>query len=129
WRGWHWSLWAAALLIMPFLLIDLTFLSANLLKVFEGGWVPLALGGAVMTVMYTWRRGTRLLFEKTRRLEMPLDSLVASLERRPPGCPRAGAARRSGCRARPSFSPAIPRAPPRRCCTASSTTRCCTKPM
>jgi len=37
-----------------------------------------------MTVMYTWRRGTRLLFEKTRRLEMPLDSLVASLERRPP---------------------------------------------
>src|SRR5262245_16132855 len=84
WRGWHWSLWAAAALILPFLLIDLTFLSANLLKVFEGGWVPLALGGAVMTVMYTWRRGTRLLFEKTRRLEMPLDGLVTSLERRPP---------------------------------------------
>ena len=84
WKGWHWSYWAAVALIIPFLAIDLTFLSANLLKVFEGGWVPLALGGAVMIVMYTWRRGTRLLFEKTRRLETPLDSLVASLERKPP---------------------------------------------
>jgi KUP system potassium uptake protein len=84
WKGWHWSVWAAAALILPFLLIDLTFLSANLLKVMEGGWVPLALGGAVMIVMYTWRRGTRLLFEKTRRLETPLDGLVAMLERKPP---------------------------------------------
>jgi KUP system potassium uptake protein len=46
--------------------------------------VPLALGGAVMLVMYTWRRGTRLLYEKTRRLETPLDALVKSLERKPP---------------------------------------------
>ena len=46
--------------------------------------MPLALGGIVMTVMYTWRRGSRLLTEKTRRLETPLASLVASLERRPP---------------------------------------------
>jgi KUP system potassium uptake protein len=84
WKGWRWSLWAAAALILPLLTIDLTFLSANLLKVMEGGWVPLALGGAVMLVMYTWRRGTRLLFEKTRRLEMPLESLVATLERKPP---------------------------------------------
>src|SRR5262245_59927316 len=84
WKGWNWNAWAAAALILPFLLIDLTFLSANLLKVIEGGWVPLALGGVVMTVMCTWRRGSRLLFEKTRRLEIPLDSLVASLERKPP---------------------------------------------
>jgi KUP system potassium uptake protein len=84
WKEWHWPQWAAAALIVPFLTIDLTFLSANLLKVFEGGWVPLALGGAVMIVMYTWRRGSRLLFEKTRRLETPLDALVAMLERKPP---------------------------------------------
>ncbi|MFL4985090.1 MAG: potassium transporter Kup, partial [Xanthobacteraceae bacterium] len=84
WTCWHWPLWAAAALIAPFLLIDLTFLSANLLKVFEGGWVPLALGGLIMVVMYTWRRGSRLLFEKTRRLEVPLHDLVASLERKPP---------------------------------------------
>src|SRR4051795_12624025 len=42
WRVWHWPLWAAAALIVPFLFIDLTFLTANMLKVIEGGWVPLA---------------------------------------------------------------------------------------
>jgi KUP system potassium uptake protein len=50
----------------------------------EGGWVPLLLGGIVMAVMYTWRRGSRLLYDKTRRLETPLDALVAALERKPP---------------------------------------------
>ncbi len=84
WRVWHWPLIAAAALIVPFLFIDLTFLSANMLKIVEGGWMPLALGALVMAVMYTWRRGTRLLFEKTRRLETPLESLVKSLEKKPP---------------------------------------------
>src|ERR1700761_7381954 len=64
WKVWRWSPFAAAALIAPFLFLDLTFLSANLLKVLEGGWVPLALGGFVMTLMYTWRRGSRLLFGK-----------------------------------------------------------------
>jgi KUP system potassium uptake protein len=84
WRMWRWSPLAAAALMLPFLLIDLTFLSANMLKVIEGGWVPLLLGGMVMLVMYTWRRGTRLLFAKTRRLETPLDDLVRILEKKPP---------------------------------------------
>src|SRR5262249_45006922 len=70
WKCWRWSAVAAAAVMVPFLLIDLTFLGANLLKVLEGGWVPLALGGAVMVLMYTWRRGSRLLFEKTRRQEI-----------------------------------------------------------
>jgi KUP system potassium uptake protein len=84
WRVWRWSALAAAALIAPFLLLDLTFLAANLLKVVEGGWVPLALGGMVMLLMYTWRRGSRLLFEKSRKLELPLSDLVAMLEKRPP---------------------------------------------
>jgi KUP system potassium uptake protein len=84
WRLWRWSFLAAAALIVPFLLIDLTFLSANMLKVVQGGWVPLALGGVVMLVMYTWRRGSRILYEKTRRLETPLEDLVRMLERKPP---------------------------------------------
>ena len=62
WRVWRWSAFAAAALIAPFLFLDLTFLAANLLKVLEGGWVPLALGSVVMLLMYTWRRGSRLLF-------------------------------------------------------------------
>jgi KUP system potassium uptake protein len=84
WKGWKWSAFAAAALIVPFLLLDLTFLAANLLKVVEGGWVPLALGSVVMLLMYTWRRGSRLLFEKSRKLEFPLADLVAMLEKRPP---------------------------------------------
>jgi KUP system potassium uptake protein len=84
WKVWRWSAIAAAALIAPFLFLDLTFLAANLLKVLEGGWVPLALGGWVMLLMYTWRRGSRLLFEKSRKLEFPLVDLVAMLEKRPP---------------------------------------------
>jgi KUP system potassium uptake protein len=84
WKVWNWPPLAAAALIAPFLFIDLTFLGANLLKVVEGGWVPLALGGLVMAVMYTWRRGSRLLFEKTRRQEISLDDLVRMLEKKPP---------------------------------------------
>jgi KUP system potassium uptake protein len=84
WKVWKWSPVAAAALIAPFLFLDLTFLSANLLKVVEGGWVPLALGSVVMLLMYTWRRGSRLLSEKSRKLEFPLADLVAMLEKRPP---------------------------------------------
>src|SRR2546425_2603532 len=84
WKVWNWSPLAAAALIAPFLFIDLSFLGANLLKVVEGGWVPLALGGLVMVVMYTWRRGSRLLLEKTRRQEISLGELVRMLEKKPP---------------------------------------------
>jgi KUP system potassium uptake protein len=83
-KVWQWSLAATIALIAPFVVVDTTFLAANLMKVVEGGWVPLALAGGVMVVMYTWRRGTRLLIDKTRRLETPLDSLVAMLEKKPP---------------------------------------------
>jgi KUP system potassium uptake protein len=84
WKVWKWSPVAAACLIGPFLLIDLTFLGANALKIFEGGWMPLALGSMVMLVMYTWRRGSRILAEKTRRLELPLADLIKMLEKKPP---------------------------------------------
>jgi len=84
WKVWRWTPFLAAALIAPFLMIDLTFLGANLLKVVEGGWVPLAFGGLVMVVMYTWRRGSRLLYDKTRRQEISLDDLVRMLEKKPP---------------------------------------------
>lgn len=84
WRGWHWSLIATSLLIAPFIVIDSSFFAANSLKIFAGGWVPLAFAAVVMTLMYTWQRGTRLLFEKTRRQELPLRNLVKSLEAKPP---------------------------------------------
>jgi KUP system potassium uptake protein len=84
WKYWKWPIWWAAALMLPFLLIDLTFLGANLLKVFSGGWVPLLIGGMVMVVMLTWRRGARILAAKTRRLEMPIESLIQTLDKKQP---------------------------------------------
>jgi KUP system potassium uptake protein len=84
WKVWKWSWIATAALIIPFLLIDLSFLTANLLKVLDGGWMPLGLGAVLMTIMYTWRRGTGVLYRKTRRTETPIASLLSSLQRRPP---------------------------------------------
>jgi KUP system potassium uptake protein len=84
WKSWKWPLWATAALMVPFLLIDTTFLSANLLKVFHGGWVPLLIGALVMLVIFTWRKGANILAAKTRRLETPINELVEMLEKRPP---------------------------------------------
>ena len=83
WRVWKWNVFAAAALMVPFLLLDLTFLSANLLKIVDGGWFPLLLGGVLIFIMLTWRRGSRILFEKTRRLEVPLQTIIDSLEKKP----------------------------------------------
>jgi KUP system potassium uptake protein len=83
-KVWGWSLAATIALIAPFVFVDTTFLAANLLKIVEGGWVPLALASVVMVIMYTWRRGSKLLFDKTRRQETSLNDLVAMLEKKPP---------------------------------------------
>jgi K+ transporter len=76
----HRGIGQAAALMVPFQAINLTFFAANLLKIPEGAWLPLVSAGLIMTVMYTWRRGTRLLFEKTRRQEISLADLVGMLE-------------------------------------------------
>ena len=65
---WSWPLWRRRrCVIAPFLAIDLVFLVANMLKIVEGGWLPLAVGAALMVVMLTWRRGTRILAEKAQQ--------------------------------------------------------------
>ena len=84
WKAWKWPIWAAGALMLPFLFIDATFLTANMLKVVHGGWVPLLIGGMMMAVMLTWRRGSRILAAKTRRLETPIVPLIQSLEKSPP---------------------------------------------
>jgi KUP system potassium uptake protein len=84
WKYWNWPLWAAIALISPLLALDVVFLGANSLKILDGGWVPLAMGLLMMVAMWTWRRGSRLLFEKARRLEVPFKDLAESLARRTP---------------------------------------------
>jgi KUP system potassium uptake protein len=84
WKLWNWRLASAAALMLPFVVVDSTFFAANLLKLFEGAWVPLTFGAAMAVVIWTWRRGTGILAQKTRKIEVPLTSLIKSLEKRPP---------------------------------------------
>ncbi len=82
-KHWGWPLWAASLLIAPFLLIDLIFLGANLLKVFDGGYVPLALAALVICVMLTWLRGTAVLVRKEHEAEVPLTTILRQVDTKP----------------------------------------------
>ena len=84
WRVWKWALWGAIALMVPFIIIDLAFFGSNLLKVTHGGWVPLLIGGCLLVVMLTWRRGAKILAAKTRRLETPLDLLLKSMAKSAP---------------------------------------------
>ena len=84
WKLWHWPAWKAALLMVPLVFVDAFFFSANLLKLLEGAWVPLLFGLAMVILILTWRRGTRILANKTRKTEVPLEALLASLEKKPP---------------------------------------------
>jgi KUP system potassium uptake protein len=84
WKLWRWQWWSAALLVVPLVIVDAVFLSANLLKIFEGAWLPVLFGCAMVLLIVTWQKGTRILIQKTRRVEVPLDSLIKSLEKRPP---------------------------------------------
>jgi KUP system potassium uptake protein len=84
WKLWKWKWWSAALLIVPLVVVDATFLSANLLKLFEGAWAPLIFGCAMVLLIITWQRGSRILVQKTRRIEVPIDALIRSLEKKPP---------------------------------------------
>ena len=84
WRRWEWPLWQTLLLISPLVIVDIVFFSANLLKLFEGAWAPLLFGATMVLLILTWRRGTGILASKTRRTEVPLDTLFRSLEKKPP---------------------------------------------
>jgi KUP system potassium uptake protein len=84
WKLWNWRAAMAAAVIIPLVTVDLTFFAANLLKLLEGAWVPLLFGLAMAVTIWTWRRGSAMLADKNRRTEVPLDSLIKSLEKRPP---------------------------------------------
>jgi KUP system potassium uptake protein len=81
---WKWSLSSTLMVVLPLLAIDLSFLGANMLKVFDGGWFPLLFGFAIVLTMWTWTRGTQILADKTRRDSLPLVELIEILKARPP---------------------------------------------
>jgi KUP system potassium uptake protein len=84
WKLWKWQAWQALLMIVPFVVVDATFFTANALKLFEGAWLPLLFGTTMVIVILTWRRGSGILVNKTRRTEVPIDTLFRSLEKKLP---------------------------------------------
>jgi KUP system potassium uptake protein len=84
WKLWKWKLWQTALLFIPLIIVDFTFFAANLLKLLEGAWAPLLFGASLVLLVLTWRRGTNILTNKNRRTEVPLETLIRSLEKKPP---------------------------------------------
>ena len=93
---------AAAPLLVLFLAVDIPFFSANVAKLLSGGWVPLAIGAVVFTVMTTWSRGRKLLGEAFVAHVLPLDvfmaDVVATKPMRVPGARRRTAAAISSAR-------------------------------
>jgi len=77
-RLWGWPAPLCLILGIALLVIDLSFLGANLLKIPEGGWVPLAVGVAMFTVMTTWARGRAALSHRLSAESMPLETFLAS---------------------------------------------------
>ncbi len=82
--GWGYPLLLCIASTGFFFFVDVTFFSASLLKIAEGGWFPLVLGAAMLTVMLTWRRGRKIMFDRLRRQSVPLGPFLESLFKEPP---------------------------------------------
>jgi KUP system potassium uptake protein len=81
---WKWSVPAAAGLCGAFLVLDLAFFGANVMKIPDGGWLPLLVAASVYTMMSTWRRGRQVLGQRLRERLIPLELFLADLLIEPP---------------------------------------------
>ncbi|VVT06534.1 putative potassium transport system protein kup 1 [Sphingomonas sp. EC-HK361] len=83
-HSWHWSRARSALVVAPFLALDTIFFGANILRVIEGGWVPLVVAAFIGLMIYTWVRGRGIVRAFEQRQAIPLVDLAAALSKRPP---------------------------------------------
>ena len=81
---WQWHPVTAGLITLLFLIVDVAFFGANMLKIEAGGWFPLAAGGIVFTMMATWRRGRELLAERLEETKEPLELFLLRIAANPP---------------------------------------------
>jgi KUP system potassium uptake protein len=78
-RLWKWNLWIVLAMGSVFFTIDAAFLGSNMLKLASGGWLPLTVGLAMLTLMMTWRKGRKVLNEKLHQDTMPLVPFIEAL--------------------------------------------------
>src|SRR3954451_14739827 len=79
-RRWHWPAVAAMPVAAFFIVIDLTFFTANMLKVAHGGWFPLLVSAGILFLMLTWRKGRRVLRGHLGEMCLPLDLFLSDLK-------------------------------------------------
>ncbi|MDB5651369.1 MAG: potassium transporter, partial [Hyphomicrobiales bacterium] len=84
WRLWKWPLWSAFGVMGSFLAIEMVFFSANLVKILDGGWVPVLIGSTMVLMMWTWMRGSGFLERKTHRDSIPMRDLIRMLQKSKP---------------------------------------------
>ena len=82
--GWKYPLWICLLPTAFFFVIDLAFFSSNLLKLLDGGWFPLMIGGLIFTLMMTWKQGRALVASKQQAEAMDLPSFLDAVFVAPP---------------------------------------------
>lgn len=75
---WRWPLWKAAPLVLVFIVVDLAYLGANLIKVPDGGWVPLTIGFLIFTMLTTWSRGRALMRQSMAEGTIPFEIFAKS---------------------------------------------------
>ncbi|MBL8684299.1 MAG: potassium transporter Kup [Myxococcales bacterium] len=83
-RQWKWPLWKSLGLVSLFLVVDVAFLAANVVKIADGGWVPIVVALAVLAVMTTWKAGRAVLAERILASTLPLQQLLDDIEQNPP---------------------------------------------
>jgi KUP system potassium uptake protein len=79
---WRWPQSLAIAVLAPLLALEVVFLGANLLKIHDGGWVPVMMAIIFTIIMWTWKRGAAILFEKTRRIDVPLMTFIPMVEKK-----------------------------------------------
>ncbi|MCZ4059744.1 low affinity potassium transporter Kup [Pantoea sp. LMR881] len=83
-KNWHWQKLAVGLILLLLLCIDVPLFTANLIKIFSGGWLPLCLGLVMFIIMTTWKSERFRLLRRLHEHGNSLEAMIASLEKNPP---------------------------------------------
>lgn len=81
---WKWPLGLSLAVTVPFLIVDLSFFGASLTKILHGGWFPITVGGLILAIMTTWRRGRVILAERLRSQALPINEVLKNIQLNPP---------------------------------------------